>query len=265
MSRRRGGGKDPEPSGGVPAVYEGPEVLSALLERAGSPSTTEEVVAIFTRAQKAGEPRAAIIPTLFPAEPRFTTPEDARRLYGNLFGLWARLASGLGAHDDAPEVVDEPAAPPELPERGSQRGDTLAPEVVEAVWKHLAASPPREVQRRRDRFVNAQPDLIAWLEGAPLPEVGGVAAHDLAFEAWAMFDQAFGERLRTVEYRDLRSLEAEPPPLGELQPALAAYVAEQLDTMADENPPLGPEDRAQLERALAAVGAALTGAVVEPS
>jgi hypothetical protein len=261
MSRRRGQGTDPY--GGIAAVYEGPEVLTALLAKAGSQSTADDVAAAFTRAQRAGEARSEVIPTFFSEEPRFESPDAARRLYGNLFGLWARLAAGFGAHDDAPEPIAESAPP--LPERGSLPGDKLTVEVVEAVWRELAAIPPRDVQRRRDRFTNAQPDLVAWLESVPLPESGCLTVNDFAFEAWAMFDQAFGDRLRTVEYRDLRALQAEPPALGDLQPALAAYAREQLDLLSDEEPRLDAEGRAQLERALAVVGAALTGAVVEPS
>ena len=262
MSRRRGGGGPP---GGFGHVYEGPEVLSELLRRAGSPHDAEEVAALFRRAHEAGEPRSAVVPGLFPSEPRFDSPEAAHRLYANLFGLWDRIAAGLGVHDDAPEVVPEPPEPPPLPERGSVEGDGLEPELVESVWRHLAAAAPRELQRRRDRFANVQPDLLAWLEATPLPDSGGLAAMDLAFEAWAMFDQAFGDRLAAVDYRDLRELEREPPPLEETQPALAAYVAEQLDNLADEDAAFGPEERAQVERVLAAVAASLTGAVRQPS
>jgi hypothetical protein len=263
MSRRRGKGEDAAP--GIAPVYEGPEVLSALLERAGSKNRAEDVVAMFTQAQAAGEPRSAVIPGIFQDEPRFESPEAARRLYSNLFGLWARLAAGLGAHDDAPEVVPEPAAPPELPERGAAGGDVLEPELVEAVWKNLAAAAPREVQRRRDRFQNVQPDLAAWLEAAPLPDAAAVAAQDLAFEAWAMFDQAFGERLGAVEYHQLRAVEKEPPPLESVQPALAAYVAEQLDVLADDDANVTEEVRAQIERAVAAAVTGLTESVREPS
>jgi hypothetical protein len=260
MSRRRGGkGDDGIP--GIAPVYEGPEVLGALLQRAGSPSTIEEVIASFQRAQAAGEARAAVIPSLFPDEPRFASPEEARRLYANLFGLWARLAAGLGPHDDAPEVVPEPAPPPPLPERGVTPGDVLPGDLVDAVWRNLAAAPPREVQRRRDRFANVQPDLAAWLDAVPLPESGALAAQDLAFEAWVMFDQAFGERLRAVEWRTLTALEKEPPPLETAQPALAAYAAEQLDVLEGEDPAFGAEERAQVERAIATVGAALGEAV----
>jgi hypothetical protein len=263
MSRRRGKGE--EPAGNLAAVYEGPEVLTALLAKAGSPVGADEVAATFQRAQAAGEARAEVIPTLFVEEPRFDSPETARRLYSNLFGLWARLAGGRGAHDDAPEAVPEPLTPPPLPERGSVAGDALPVELVETVWRHLSAIALSELQRRRDRFMNVQPDLVAWLEATPLPEAGAIAAADLAFEAWAMFDQAFGDRLRTVEYRDLRTLEKEPPPVESLQPAFAGYTAEQLDVLADEDASFDDGARAQVERAIASIVAALTGAVLEPS
>jgi hypothetical protein len=263
MSRRRGQQDGP----GVAAVYEGPEVLAALLRKAGSPHSTEEVAERFQKAQAAGEARSSVIPALFPEEPRFDGPDEARRLYGNLFGLWARLAAGLGPHDDAPEVVPEPPAPEAepLPERGVQPGDVLAPEIVEGIWRLLAGVSPRELQRRRDRFMNAQPDLAAWLESLPLPDVGILTLQDLAFEAWVMFDHAYGERLAMIEFRDLRELEKEPPPLGEVQPALAGYLAEQLELAGDEDPSFDAASRAQVERALAAAAAALTAAVVEPS
>lgn len=261
MSRRR---VKPRKAPSLAPVYEGPEVLSALLERAGSPHDAEEVAATFVRAQKAGEPRSVVIPALFPEEPRFDSPESAQRLYANLFGLWARIAAGLGAHDDAPEVMAEPPPPP-LPERGATPGDTLPPWLVEAVWRHLAALPARELQRRKDRFQNVQPDLVAWLEATPLPETGTLSAMDLAFESWAMFDEAFGDRLAAVEYRSLRELEKEPPSIEDCQPALATYVDEQLDNLADEDADFGHAERAQVEKVLAAMVSAFTDAVRQPS
>lgn len=261
MTRKRARtGKSP----GITPVYEGPEVLTALLERAGSPHDAEEVAAIFVRAHRAGEPRSAVIPALFPEEPRFDSPEAAQRLYSNLFGLWARIALGLGVHGDAPEVVPEPAPPP-LPERGATPGDTLPPWLVEAVWRHLAALPPRELQRRKDRFQHVQPDVVAWLEATPLPESGALSAMDLAFESWSMFDEAFGDRLGTVELRTLRELEKEPPGIPDTQPALAAYVEEQLDNLSEEDPDFGAAERAQVEKVLAAMISAFTDAVRQPS
>ncbi|HEY6002602.1 MAG TPA: hypothetical protein VIV57_06985 [Anaeromyxobacter sp.] len=263
MTRRRGTGR--EAPAGIAPVYEGPEVLTTLLERAGSPHDAEEVAAAFARAHRTGEPRSAVIPGLFPEEPRFDSPEAARRLYSNLFGLWARIAAGLGPHDDAPEVADVAPAPPPLPERGSFSGDTVPGDLVEVVWRHLAALSPREQNRRRDRFQSAQPDLAAWLDAVSLPESGALAAMDLAFEAWAMLDQAFGDKLVAVEHRDLREIEKEPPVLEDTQPAIAAYVGEQLDNLADEDPAFGLAERAQVEKVLAAAVSALTGAVRQPS
>ncbi|HYG70272.1 MAG TPA: hypothetical protein VD838_21525 [Anaeromyxobacteraceae bacterium] len=271
-------------------MYEGPEVLSALLRSAGSPHDADEVAALFSRAQADGEDRSSVIPALFPDEPRFASPDAARRLYGNLFGLWARLAAGLGVADDAPaaaepgadrssvlrQAQDERTLSPEsgsaplrspgsasapLPERGLAPGDEVPAEVIEAVWKHLAAAPGAELSRLRDRFSNAQPDLAAWLDSVELPEAGAAAALDLAFEAWVMFDRAFGDRLRHVEYRDLRALEAGPPALDEHQPAFAAYVGEQLDLLTDEDPGFDPGAREGVERVAAVVAGALTRAV----
>jgi hypothetical protein len=217
----------------------------------------------FAAAQTAGEERSEVIPGLFMEEPHFEAPADARRLYGNLFGLWNRIEAGLGPADDAPQVVPESTELPDLPERGALSGDRLTPDLVEAVWQHLAALPERERRRWQDRFPNVQPDLCAWLDEVVLPEAGAAAASDLMFEIWAMFDVAFGDRLGTVKWKDVKALEAEPPALESEQSALADYAAEVLDDLADEDPAFGPEDRAQVERTAATVAAALTR-VVEP-
>ncbi len=214
----------------------------------------------FAAAQAAGESRVEAIPALFPEEPRFASPDDARRLYGNLFGLWNRVQAGLGPADDAPEVATPPPAPPE---RGLLGPGSLAADFVEQMWQYLAAAPEREGRRLRDRFQNGQPDLAAWLDGVALPETGGLAASDLVFETWAMFDQGFDDRLGKVAWMEIKALEAEPPPLESEQPALGAYLAEQLDNLADEEPGFGAAERAQVERVVAAAAAVLGRAVRE--
>jgi len=258
----RGRRRRPEnPDAGVAAIYEGPEVLSALLARSGSPLEAEEVAERFAAAQSAGESRGEAIPALFPGEPRFASPDDARRLYGNLFGLWNRIQVGLGPADDAPEVATPP--PVAAPERGLHGPGPLAADFVEQMWQFLAVAPERGERRLRDRFQNGQPDLAAWLDGVALPETGGMAASDLVFETWAMFDQAYDDRLGKVAWKEVQALEAEPPPLESEQPALGAYVAEQLDNLADEEPGFGAAERAQVERVVAAAAAALGRAVRE--
>ena len=257
-ARRR---RDDSPDAGVAAIYEGPEVLAALLARAGSPLEAAEVADRFAAAQAAGESRAEAIPRLFPEEPRFASPDDARRLYGNLFGLWGRVEAGLGPADDAPEVAPPP--PPAPPERGLHPAGPLAADFVELMWRYLAGAPERETRRLRDRFQNGQPDLASWLDGVALPEAGGLAAADLVFEAWAMFDRGFDDRLGRVAWKEIQALEAEPPPMESEQPALASYVAEQLDNLADEEPGFGAAERAQVERVVAAAAAALGRAVAQ--
>jgi hypothetical protein len=270
MSRRGKGPREDEHGGELPGAYEGPEVLSALLRHVGSPHDAHEVAERFARAQSEGSDRSSVIPGLFPSEPRFDSPEHARRLYANLFGLWARLASGGGVQGDAPASAEAspvaapapvPPPPVPLPERGLAPGTELPPDVIEAVWRHLASAQQGEVTRLRDRFANGQPDLAAWLDAVELPDAGALAALDLAFEAWVMFDQAFGERLRAVEFRELRALEADPPALEDEQPAFAAYVGEQLDLLVDEDPAFDPAAREGVERVAAVVGGALTRAV----
>lgn len=146
---------------------------------------------------------------------------------------------------------------------GGVDGRELTPEFVETAWRWLASLPERELARLRDRFANTQPDLDAWLGEAELPETGGLAAHDLVFESWAMMDRAFDDRLGTVDWKELKDLQAEPPPLESIQPALAEYVSEQLDNLEDEDDGFGAADRAEVERALASAGAALTRVVAE--
>lgn len=255
--------KDRGTTRGAGAVYEGPEVLASLLVSAGSRHGVEEVTECFARAQRAGEERSEVIPTLFPHEPHFASPAEAQRLYSNLFGLWDRIAAGLGAVDDAPELFTNPPLEQQLPPRGSLDGTQLTLDLVESVWKHLSVLPERESRRLHDRFEGAQPSVLAWMEQIHLQEPAVLPASELVFETWAMFDHAFGGRLDTVQWEDLVALEAEPPPLETSQPALASYAAEQLDDLTADDPDFAPELRAQVERMLASVAAALTQALQE--
>ena len=263
MARRTKGGGTPAKGSELSHEYEGPEALSAMLARAGSPHTAEEVAERFQVAQSSGEERSDVIPALFPDEPRFDSPDDARRLYGNLFALWDRMAAGLSVAEDAPAATPEPAVPPKLhlPPRGAARGSQLPSAIIESVWKYLDALPDRERRRLRDRFEGSQPNIVAWLDVVPMPDEGALAAHDLVFETWAMFDVAFGERVTAVEFRELRALESEPPPLEASQPALATYVGEALDIVVEEDPALGAPQRAQIERIVATVADALADAL----
>jgi len=250
--------------GGIPGDYEGPHVLSELLARAGSPQDADEVAERFRQAQATGEERSDVIPTLFTDEPRFSDASDARRLYGNLFALWDRVAQGVSIKEDLPAVESAPARRelPPLPPRGSARGSQLAPPLIESVWKHLDALPERDRRRWRDRMESAQSQLCAWLDALALPDESLPATHDLVFETWAMFDVAFGDRVVAVEFKDLRELQSEPPALEAAQPALAAYVSEALDLVVEEDPTFGAAPRALVERVVATVAGALASSLL---
>jgi hypothetical protein len=242
---------------GIAPQYEGPQVLDGLLARAGCPLTAAEVEERFREAMAAKVERSDAVPALFDEEPRFDSPDDARRLYANLFGLWSRVRAGFGAQaDPAPTPLPVPEPQP-VPERGSVTGREVPPDLVEIVWRHLDALPERDRRRARHRFETAQPDLASWVDALPLPDVGAVAAADLVFECWAILDTAFGDRLGPASWSDIRAFASEPPPLEHEQPALGAYVAEVLDLVAEEEPGFGPAERAQVERAMAAAVAAM--------
>ena len=270
MSRRSKRGQARASEVDLPEVYEGPAVLSELLARSGSPFGTGDVADRFREAQAAGRSRGDTVPALFRQEPHFASPEEARRLYSNLFGLWNRLLAGLSITEDPPEgtpantpsAAGQGAAPP-FPRRGAAMGDELSSEIVEAVWKHLDGLPEREQRRLRHRFESAQPDVVAWLDTTSLSDAAAIAAQDLAFEAWAMFDVAFGDRVRAVQFAALRELADEPPALEATQPALAAYVGEVLDLLGEEDESVGVAQRAHVERVVATISAALVDALEE--
>jgi hypothetical protein len=251
-------------------MYEGPIVLSSLLARAGSPHDAEAVAERFRAAQAEKAERSDVIPALFEDEPHFASPDEARRLYGNLFALWDRLARGMTVADEPAEVTPLPVPLPRptiapvaatLPPRGETPGVLLPVRLVEAVWKHLDALSEREQRRLRDRFENAQPNVTAWLDAIPLPDSGAAATHDLAFESWAMYDVAFGDRVETVSFQTLRATHPEPRPLETTQPALAAYVREALDLVAEEDAAFGGAARAEVERVIATLAEAFSDAL----
>jgi hypothetical protein len=68
-----------------------------------------------------------------------------------------------------------------------------------------------------------------------------------------------------VEWRALRELENEPPAMESTQAAFAGYAAEQLDLLEGEDEAFTAAARAQVERVVSTVVAALTGTLRLPS
>ncbi|HEY0839300.1 MAG TPA: hypothetical protein VGD74_03870, partial [Vulgatibacter sp.] len=270
--RRPGPVVEGETGSGLARVFEGMEVLDRLLARSGAEVDGRGATSRFAAAIAEGKTAPQVIPGLFPKEPRFGGPEEAMRLYGNLFGVWDRLASGMDPESIArpverPAAAGEEEAPPagpppvELPPRGSIEGREVPHEVVEGTWMLLADLAPRERTRRHDRYSNLQSELSEWARLADgLSGVGQETLELLCFEIAEMFDHAFGDRFGAVRFRTLESTSGDEA--DRLQPYAADYVAETLDEAEDEDEEaLTSDERRKVEaharRALVAMTAAV--------
>lgn len=254
--------------------YQGPEVLDRLLHRAGATVDARGAMERFARAIREGQAAPAVIPTLFAGEPRFGGPEDALALYGNLLGAWDLLEDGVDpaellaprppapepAEEALPEEPEEEGAPVAEPVRGAVEGKEIPPEPVDATWRWLDSLPNREKVRVRDRYENAQPDLAEWARTQGLDGVAQDVLEQLVFEISELFDRAFGERYGLVRFRAL--LGADPGEGRKAQPAAAAYVDESLaEVEADDEAPIEPGQRNEVERLCLTAIAAMDGAV----
>lgn len=227
-------------------VYEGPEVLAELLETSGCELTVDEVVEEFVCAVEEGTQAAEIVPLLWELEPRFGSPEVARRTFANLFGLWDDVAKGQTGDLVTLEALD-PNAP-------------LTPAYVERTWQTFDVLDDADVRRARDAFDNVQADVGAFVfeRANPLGEVAVTTALDLAFELWWLCREARGDVPR-ITRAALTAAHAEPDdPESEPEPGLAGLVTATLwEQAADETNPLPEDAIPQVERALRALRHAL--------
>jgi hypothetical protein len=187
MARRDRRGREPPE---FDHRFESAEVLSELLAAAGSPLDSEEVLLRFRAGRAEGAESGEVIPTLFPAPPRFPHPDVARRLFQNLLGLWD--ASGipdfqLGSDPrHAPHARPRKVEPPGGPGAGGL--DTAYVGAVR-VW---IASDRRAHQRLTDSFENRQDALLASLDERGLSDQGWGVLRQLAFELHAVLEHADG-------------------------------------------------------------------------
>lgn len=263
----------------VPRIFEGLEVVDRLLLKAGAGVDGRGAAERFVTAIEEGKHPSEVIPGLFPNEPRFGGPEEALRLYGNLFGIWDRMAVGdppasLEAMILRPSLngagAEEEPEPPAalaveaLPLQGSIEGRQVPYEVVEGIWQLLASLAPRERTRRQDRYANLQSELSEWARLAEgLSGVGQEILEYLCFELAEMFDHAFGRRFGAVSWKALE--EATPGDADRLQPYAADYLSESLEEAEDEDDEaLEHEERVLVEalgrRAIVAMTAAVRAA-----
>lgn len=213
-------------------VFEGPDALEELLESAGCDLDAGQVAARMQEALDAGRSPAELFPSFFAGPPRFADAASARRLYGNLFGLWDALASGEllqpAPSDRGPRPKRQRPTPP--PAFLTAPDDAF----VEAAWRYLEAD-ERARKRLLHAFENRQDPLLQWLDEQGLSDEGyGVARHVL-FELCAMIELGWS---KGVGAADLSTASKEQPP-----EALARYADEALfEAEQDEEAPLPPSE-----------------------
>ncbi|QDE72273.1 hypothetical protein [Myxococcus xanthus] len=249
MSRSRDRGDD------FQRHFEGAQTLDGLLDLAGSGLDSAQVLERMRDARADGTPPSDVIPALFDEEPRFPSPEIARRLYQNLLGLWDLVAEGkhVRLEDEArpprPKKVKASAPAPFHP--GTPSG-----EFVEAAWRYL-----EDDEKTRTRFTHAfenrQDALLGALDAAALTDEGyGVARH-LLLELYAMLELGWPPGLTSIKPAVLEA-DTDAPPVP--QP-LKDYADEALfEAEQDEEQPLSSQELEVVRRLVHRGLAALWGA-----
>ena len=194
--------------------FEGQEVLQKLLTDSGSIVDVEDVAGAFTRAVKDHVPAPVVIQALWDDEPRFNSPDDAARLFGNLLGLYELIASGEKVDLKSTKglkVKREKAQRPE-PFGKAEPEDAF----IEAAWRWFDDF-PKERQRFEHAFENRQDALVSWLDGSGLDDAGFALARHLTGEVFAMLELG-GREVATIHEDKIpatATLEALPKALGE--------------------------------------------------
>ncbi|MDY7225827.1 hypothetical protein [Hyalangium rubrum] len=233
--------------------FEGAPTLDALLELLGSPYDTAGVLVRMREAHTEGESYNEVIPTLFEEEPRFPSPEVARKLFQNLLGLWDLVEEGKsvrledGPRPPRPKKVKAPPPAPFAPGEPST-------EFTEAAWRYLEDD-EKERTRRLHAFDNRQDALLGALDAAGLTDEGYAVARYLLFELHAMLELGWPAGLSSVDPTVLEREGTEAPPVPQ---ALTAYAEEALfEAEQDEEHPLSAEELARVrtlvQRGLAAL------------
>ncbi|MCA9538189.1 MAG: hypothetical protein KC620_04845 [Myxococcales bacterium] len=228
----------------LPRHFEGPEILAELLEASGCDLTVDDVVEEFQCAVEEGTAAHEVIPLLWELEPKFRSPDAARRTFSNLFGLWDEVAA-----DARGELISLEGLDPDAP---------LKPEHVDRAWFELDELDRPAWRKARDRFDNLQFDLHSFVfeHLAGLTDVAIETALDLTFETWWICERLRGaDRVPRPSRAALDAaceldVEAEAEP----EPGLAAiHTARLWEQAADETRPLPEEAIAPIERVLRAV------------
>jgi hypothetical protein len=235
--------------GRIDRNYEGPEVLSQLLEVSGCGLTHEEVVDEFECAVEEGTRAHDIIPLLWEeSEPAFPDAASARRTFGNLFALFDLIAS-----DAVADLIQLPEFDPNAP---------ISPEHAEKAWSALDELSDNDVARAVDRFENCQPEISNFVQER-LDNHSDLAiecALSHAFEAWWILDHLRSEVDGSRASREAlsKAFDETEETAEEAEPALAILVTTGLwEQAAHEEHPLAEDSIPVIERVLQAVRQAL--------
>jgi hypothetical protein len=210
--------------------FEGRVVLEKLLAASGTIADAEDVAGAFEKAVKEGVPAPVVIQALWEDEPRFESPDDAARLFGNLLGLYELIAEGQKVDLSAPgaKVKREKAT---RPEPFGEEGPTDA--FVESAWRWFDDF-PKERQRFEHAFENRQDALISWLDDAGLDDAGFALARHLVGEVFAMLELG-GVKVDSLD----ESLLPKQGSLDALPKALSEWIDESLfEASSDEQEPM---------------------------
>ena len=233
MSRSRGKGTD------FVHHFEGAQTLDGLLELAGSPCDTAEVLSRMRDGPRRGAAARHRHPHPLRGRAALCLPEVAQRLFQNLLGLWDLVEEGNPVRLEEeprpprPKKV-KPRAPPALcPRRAGDRirGGRLALPGGRREGAHPAAALLREPAGC----------AAGRLDDVGLTDEGYAVARHLLFELHAMLELGWPPGLPVWIRRCWRDQDTEAPPVPE---ALAAYAEEALfEAEQDEEarcPPRSP-------------------------
>ena len=227
-----------EPVAELERHFEGRARLQALLEKSGVLADVEDLAEAFRAAQKDGAPPATVINALFEDEPRFSSPKDARALFGNLFGLWELLEKGGAPDLAAPRERAKPPPPPPAPTFFPKEGPD--DEWVERAWRWLEVTPAKDLQKLRHAYDHRTDSLVTWLDEQGLSALAFAHAQLLLFELFAMLELGCPKGVGLCD--------APTDAVTSVPPALAAYAEEAVfEAEHDDEEPLPQEEARRLQ------------------
>lgn len=232
--------------------FEGQAVLQKLLTASGSLADVEDVHAAFLKAIADQVPAPVVIQALWDEEPRFDTPAQAARLFGNLLGLYELVAAGKKVDlGKKVERIKREKAPRPAP--FGEGGPDEA--FVEAAWRFFDDA-PKERERLAHAFDNRQDALVSWLDEAGLDDAAFALARHVVSELFAMLELG-GAKVGPVAVARL----PKRPAADAMPAALGAWIDERVQEALDDEV-LDEQAGAAVRAVARSAGAGLWAAVV---